>query len=124
MKGDLKGRLSPQLLLKFMSINVGRGGKTHDIALARACELQLDVLLIQELWWSGYTKSHPYFDRHIPHSGPNIRPRAVTYTKRDPKRIFATQNFPTSLTADYCWVTVNDTTFLNVYKAPHDPTAV
>lgn len=103
---------------------MGRWGTTYEIALARVCVLRLDVLLIQGPWWPGYTESYPYFDCHIPYSDPNIRPRAVSYTKRDPKGIFATQKFPTLLMADYFWVTVNDTTFLNVYKAPHDLIAV
>ncbi|KAI0996535.1 hypothetical protein K3495_g11648 [Podosphaera aphanis] len=108
-----------------MSINVGRGDTTHDIALARACELQLDILLIQEPWWSGRSKSHPYFDCHIPFGGIDIRPRAITYTRKNPKEVVAVQKFPSSTpTGDYCWVVVNGITFLNVYKAPHDPSAV
>ena len=125
MKGDQQGRQSPQPILRFMSINVGRGGKTHEIALARACELQLDILLVQEPWWLGFTKSHPYFDRHIPHSSNNSRPRAITYTKMDRNNIHASQVFPLSVpNGDYCWVVVNGITFLNLYKAPQDPTAV
>ena len=125
MKGDPKGRQSSQQLLRFMSINVGRGGAAHDIVLSRACELQLDIVLIQEPWWSRHTKSHPYFDRHIPLTNNNKRPRAVTYTKKDPKNIHAMQIFPHSeTTGDYCWVVINNITFLNVYKAPQDPAAV
>lgn len=64
-----------------MSINVGRGGTTQDIALARACKLQIDVLLIQEPWWSGFNNSHPYYDRYVPQNSDGIPPRAVTYTR-------------------------------------------
>ncbi|KAI0992506.1 hypothetical protein K3495_g15679, partial [Podosphaera aphanis] len=125
MKGDLQGRQPLPQSLKFMSINVGRGGTSHDIALARGCELQLDVLLIQEPWWSERTKSHPYFDRHVPYGGTNVRPRVVTYTRKKSTEISAIQIFPTaSPTGDYCWVVVNNITFLNVYKAPRDPAAV
>ena len=124
MKGAQEGRLSPLRLLRFMSINVGRGGQTQDIALSRAYELNLDVLLIQEPWWSERTKSHPFFDCHIPHTNNNIRPRAVTYTKKDPRNIRTVQILPIpDLTGDYCWVEINGITFLNVYKAPRDPTA-
>ncbi|POS81841.1 hypothetical protein EPUL_006083, partial [Erysiphe pulchra] len=49
-----------------------------DIALARACELMIDFLLIQEPWWSNRTKTHPYYDLYQPFGGENIRPRAVT----------------------------------------------
>ncbi|KAI0992951.1 hypothetical protein K3495_g15233 [Podosphaera aphanis] len=120
---------SPQSLslppLRFMSINVGRGSAAHDIALSRACDLQLDFLLVQEPWWAGCTKSHPYFNRHIPYGGVGTRPRAVTYSRKDDRNIHAVQESPSSkLTGDYCWVKVNGITFFNVYKAPHDPAAV
>ncbi|POS81735.1 hypothetical protein EPUL_005617, partial [Erysiphe pulchra] len=103
---ELGRELQPHLL-KFMSINVGRGGATHDIALARACELQLDVLLVQEPWWSGRTKSHPYFDRHIPYAVANTRPRAITYTRKDTAKIDATQQYSS-----------------NQLTTPHNPAAV
>ncbi|POS84365.1 hypothetical protein EPUL_003072 [Erysiphe pulchra] len=35
------------------------GGSTHDVALSRVYELDVDVILIQEPWWSNITKSHP-----------------------------------------------------------------
>lgn len=55
----------------------------------------------------------------------DVRPRAVTYTRKNEKMISAEQIFPCNgLTGDYCWVLVNGITFLNVYKAPSDPTAV
>ena len=115
-------------MISFMSINVGRGGQTHDIALSRAYELGVDVVLIQEPSWkkaTKETKSHPGYDCHIPHGGVNVRPRAVTYTLIDRRIHSATQIFPSdSLTADYCWVVVNGVTFLNVYKEPNDPTAI
>ncbi|KAI0994593.1 hypothetical protein K3495_g13588 [Podosphaera aphanis] len=111
-------------VLNFMSINVGRGGTTHDIALARASELKTDVLLVQEPWWYNRTKSHPYFDLYLPFGGENIRPRAATYLRKDPNRIRSIQKHPLEPTSDYCWVEVNGIMFLNVYKAPHDPSAV
>ncbi|KAI0999025.1 hypothetical protein K3495_g9170 [Podosphaera aphanis] len=125
MKGDLHGRQPLPQSLKFKSIIVGRLGTPYDIALARGCELQLDVMRIQEPWWSERTKSHPYFDRQVPYGGTNVRPRAVTYTKKNSTEISAIQIFPTaSPTGDYCWAVVNNITFLNVYKTPHDPVAM
>ncbi|KAI0991119.1 hypothetical protein K3495_g17068, partial [Podosphaera aphanis] len=110
-----------------MSINVGRGGATHDIALSRAYELGVDVLLIQEPLWNKRTKatkSHPGYNSHMPYGGVDVRPRAVTYTRKNDREISATQVFPcATLTGDYCWVVVNGITFFNVYKAPRDPTA-
>ncbi|POS87151.1 hypothetical protein EPUL_001256 [Erysiphe pulchra] len=106
-------------------MRVGRGGTTHDIALARAYELQIDILLIQEPWWIGRTKSHPFYDRHLPFGGNSVQPRAVTYTRRKAREISATQIFPSSfLTGDYCWVVVNNINFLNVYKEPNNSLAV
>ena len=124
MKGSPQGCLPLQDVINFMSINVGRGGTTQDIALSRACDLRIDVLLIQEPWWSNCTKTHPYYELYLPFGGENIRPRAATYIRKDPKRITSIQKYPPSPTGDYCWVEVNEIMFLNVYKAPHDPTAV
>lgn len=50
MNDSYQDRHPPLNYLKFMSINVGRGGPTHDIALAHACEFKIDVLLVQEPW--------------------------------------------------------------------------
>ena len=91
MNNDPKGHQPQPQFLRFMSINVGRGGSTYDISLACACELQLDVLLIQEPWLLGRTKSHPFFDRHLPFVTSGIRPRAVTYTRKDSSKINAIQ---------------------------------
>lgn len=124
MKDNPKGQYPLQDVINFLSINVGRGSASQDIAMARACELRIDVLLIQEPWWSSRTKTHPYYDLYLPFGGENIRPRAATYIRKDPKRIFAKQTYPLSLTGDYCWVEVNEIMFLNVYKSPHDPSAV
>lgn len=110
-----------------MSINVGRSGATHDIALSRAHELGVDVVHIQEPSWDRNmkdTRSHPGYNKHIPHGGVDIRPRAATYTRKS-KVITATQTFPcATLTGDYCWVVVNGVTFLNVYKAPNNPVSL
>ena len=89
-----------------MSINVGRGGPTQDIALARAFELGVDVLLVQEPLWkmqSKSTKTHPGYDCHIPHGEDQSRPRAVTYTRKSGSELIAKQIFPCATpTADYC----------------------
>ena len=107
MKGNQNGCYPLQDVLNFMSINVGRGSITHDIALAQAYELQLDVVLIQEPWWSGRSKSHPYFDCHIPFVVNNTRPRAITYSRKDSSQINATQQLPSQPTGGYCWVSTN-----------------
>lgn len=53
-----------------------------------------------------------------------MRPRAITYVRKD-VAIGATQIFRCdNLNADYCWVVVNGVTFLNVYKPPHDISTV
>lgn len=106
-----------------MSINVGRGGTTQDIALSKACDLRIDLLLVQDPWWPNCTKTHLYFDLYLPFGGDNIRPRVATYFRKDPNRLFSSQKYPSS-TGDYFWVEVNGIIFLNIYKAPHDPSAV
>lgn len=119
-------RLPPTL--SFMSINVGRGGLAHDIALSRAYVLGVDVLLIQEPLWqkrTKTTKSHPGYICHTPTGGVDVRPRAVTYTRKSKRILSAIQIFPCATpTGDYCWVVVNGITFCNVYKAPKNSTAI
>lgn len=128
MKGAPRAPFCLLPTLNFMSINVGRGGSTQDIALSRAYELGVDVLLIQEPLWNKKakeTRSHPGYTCHIPYGGVEVRPRAVTYTRKNDKVKSATQIFPcATLTGDYCWVVVNGITFFNVYKAPSDSTAI
>lgn len=112
-----------QDVLKFLSIKVGRGRTTQDIALARAREIRLDFLLIQEKWWSSRTKIHPNFDLYLAFGGDDIRPRAATYIRKHLKRITAVQKYPDSPIGDYCWVEVNDLMSLNEPKTSHDPSA-
>ncbi|KHJ34807.1 putative eka-like protein [Erysiphe necator] len=73
-----------------------RGGITNDIALSRAYEIGIDVALIQEPCSSSRTKSHPEFDCHMPYGGPDVRPRAVIYTRKNEKEINAVQIFSCS----------------------------
>ncbi|POS85376.1 hypothetical protein EPUL_001555 [Erysiphe pulchra] len=74
---------------------------------------------------NGFKKTKaPQDDCYIPFGGEEVRSRAATYTRKDPNRIKATQKPTISLTEDYCWVVVNDIMFLNVYKAPQNPSAV
>lgn len=61
MKGNPRVPSRPPPTLNFMSINVGTGGATQDIALSRAYELGVDVLLIQE----PCGKSAQRLQRHI-----------------------------------------------------------
>lgn len=111
MKGTQQRCCSSAHSLKFMSINVGRGGTTQYIALARASELKLDVFLVQEPWWSGNTKLHPYFDHYSLFVGTKIRPRAVTFIRKSLYEIFVVQKFAFSPVADNCCVPVNGITF-------------
>lgn len=78
MKGNQNGCYPLRDMLNLMSINFGRVETSHDIALARASQLGIDVLSIQELWWSNRTKTYPYYDIYLPFGSENIRPRAVT----------------------------------------------
>ena len=115
MKGVPLDRVPFLSKLRFMSINVGRGVPPHGIALSRAHEKGLDVVLVQESWWSSQTKSRPGYHSYILHNGINVRPRAVTYTRINEKKTSATQIFLVSQQiGDYCWATVNGVTFLNV----------
>ncbi len=128
MKGAPRVPLRLPPTLNFMSVNVGRGGPTQDIALSRAYGLGADIVLIQEPVWNKHTKatvSHPGYICHTPYGGEEVRPRAVTYTRKSDRIVSTTQIFPSATpTGDYCWVVVNGITFLNVYKAPNDSSAI
>ncbi|POS84613.1 hypothetical protein EPUL_002635, partial [Erysiphe pulchra] len=52
-------------------------------------------------------KTHPFYDLHLPFGGDNVRPRAATYIRKDPKRLTSKQRHPQSPTGYYCWVEVN-----------------
>lgn len=67
--------------IEFTSINMDRGGIVLDIALALACELQLDIVLTKEPWRSEHMKSLPFFDRYLPYVTTETCPRAITYTR-------------------------------------------
>lgn len=69
MKNTLREYSSLQNL-RFMSINVERRGTAHEIALARTCELEFDVLLVQEPWLIGCTKLHTFLDPFSPDRHP------------------------------------------------------
>ena len=85
----------------------------------------IDIVQVQEPWWSSKTKTHPGYQYPIPQCGENVRPRTVTYTRIDEKGITAIQVFPSSIpTGDYCWVKINGVMFLNVYKAHNDNSAI
>lgn len=84
--------LLPSPQINFLFINLGKGGTTHDIALSPAYELNIDIVMIWELWWSNRTKSHTY-NFQSPFGRENIRPRAITYTRRNNKEIIAKQFF-------------------------------
>lgn len=63
------------------------------------------------------TKSHPGFMCHIPIGALATQPRTFTFTR---KGLQATQLFPRGpgQTADYCFVQLENITFLNIYRAP------
>ena len=89
-------------------MNVGRGGENTDKALQQAWDAGAQVVMVQEPWTrkknGGFIKrSHPGYSGHIPIGGTDIRPRAITFTR---KGIHVTQLLSPSSgpTSDYCFV--------------------
>ena len=77
-------------VLRFLQVNVGRGGPTHDIALSLAHESKADVIAIQEPWYNKdtnrpLTKSHPTFRTFLPISSNSSRPRVASYVRKASK---------------------------------------
>lgn len=108
--------------IHFHQVNVGRGEENTDIALQQAWDAGAHVVMVQEPWTrkkeGGFiTKSHPGYNSRIPFGGTDIRPRAITFTR---KGSHATQLFPqlSGPTSDYCFVKMGSLTFVNVYRAP------
>lgn len=100
MNGDPWGRQPPLHVLRFISINVGREGTAHEIALLRDCGHHFDVLLDQNLRWSGHKKSHPFFDYYVPSVIKSSRPWAVTNTRKDNSQKNTKQNILSLSTVD------------------------
>lgn len=124
MTDVLRGCLSSVQSLKYMSIHTGKGSTTFDIASAQARELQLDFLLKQEPRSSGRSKSHPYFDHHIPFVVNNSQLRANTHSRKHTSQVNAIHQFLPKPNGNYCWISINGVNFLNVYEAPNGPSVV
>lgn len=119
-------RLSRLTTFTFTSINVGREGTTHDLALTRVHKLHMNIVLVQEKWQNKHaaTKIHNDCNCHIPCGDLKTRPRAINYTRKSNKEISASQvTAPSSSKRDHSWVVISRVTFLNIYKALLDSTA-
>src|SRR6201990_1382695 len=118
--------------LTLLQINVGRGPKSHEIALSHASFEQIDVLLVQEPYIytdlsRRITKRHPLYDCYTPTDDWTTgRPRVLTYVRKR-ARLLASQIRPLTSDSD----TTPDLLFLslassagpallviNVYNAP------
>ena len=74
--------------IKILSINVGRSSSAHQIALQVAFTSHIDILLIQEPYISRdiqrkITCKHPSFECFTPADDWTIRPRVLTYTRKN-----------------------------------------
>lgn len=99
--------------LKIFRANVARGQANHDLALALASNESTDIIILQEPWIlpnleKKITKQHPDFDTFSPLDSWDVRPRAITFTRKG-RNLKATQIHP-SVTADICWVKITGVT--------------
>lgn len=73
--------------LRFLKVNVGRGGPKHYIALKLASDSKTDFVAIQEPWLNNdmnrpLAKSHPAFRIFLPKLGNGARPRVASYVRK------------------------------------------
>ena len=118
-------------MIKIISINVGRSSSAHQIALQTAFTSHIDILLVQEPYISRNTDrritcKHPSFECFTPVDNWTIRPRVLTYTRKDTNFTFA-QDCPNSTSEqgkeDVLFLTVKGPDrlciqIINVYNAP------
>lgn len=106
--------------IKILSVNVGRSSTAQLIALQNALDARIDFLLIQEPHISSdtgrrITCKHPSFECYSPVDEWSIRPRVITYAKRN-TNIIHYQEQPISSTEQG----IGDNLCLSV-KAPNNP---
>lgn len=106
--------------IKILSVNVGRSSTAQLIALQNALDARIDFLLIQEPHISSdtgrrITCKHPSFECYSPVDDWSIRPRVITYAKRN-TNIIHYQERPISSTEQG----IGDILCLSV-KAPNNP---
>lgn len=73
---------------KIISINVGRSSSAHEIALQLSFEKNIDILMVQEPYIykdlsRRITRKHPSFECFTSIDDWNIRPRVMTYSRKD-----------------------------------------
>lgn len=100
MSGNLQGYHPLQDILNFLSINFERWDTTQYIPLARAYDIRIYVLLVQEAWCSSRTKTHSNHDLHLSFTRDDNHPRTATYIEKDPKKNTSVKKYPDSPTGD------------------------
>jgi hypothetical protein len=117
--------------LSILSINVGKGTSSHELALSTAFNSSTDVLLVQEPRIFSdldrrITKTHPSFECFSPVDTFDHTPRVMTYVRKG-VGLRATQIRPLSqndeIANDLLFLTIQTPTnqplmIINVYNAP------
>lgn len=128
MSGRPTDRLSAMRRpLRILQANVGKGGASHDCALALADTGNYDIVLIQEPWTAlrdgrCLTKTHTAYDTFSPvliWEDNDSRPRVMTYVTRRGK-LTAEQLRPIP-SRDLLWIKASGITILNLYREQGTP---
>nr|ABC24970.1 reverse transcriptase [Monascus pilosus] len=101
--------------MKIIQANVGRGGPSHDLLLS----FTADIILVQEPWTKmakHLTKTHPRYQLFSPTTRWEIRPRTLTYVRKD----LPAHTLPQPSSPDITAVEVDGLTIINVYRPPND----
>lgn len=117
--------------IRIISVNVGRSSSAHQIALQTAYTTNIDILLVQEPYISRFTErritcNHPSFECFTPLDDWSIRPRVLTYTRKNTSLTF-TQYRPNHTSeygmGDVLFLTIqgpdrHPIQIINIYNAP------
>ncbi|KAI0998055.1 hypothetical protein K3495_g10135 [Podosphaera aphanis] len=107
--------------LKILLVNVGRSSVAHELALQIAFQTRAVLLLVQEPYVSRdlnhrITCEHPSFECFTPVNNWSIRPRALTYSRKDSGLTFTQIRL-----GAYQQEENGDVLFLSVVQAPSLP---
>lgn len=113
--------------LRIFQANVRHAGPCHDAALSIAFETNCDIVALQEPWidtnqlCKRITKTHPQYQVFCPLTEWTIRPRVLTYIRRN-RSLWPSQTVINEcrdlMGVDVCLPGVQNLLIFNVYNAP------
>lgn len=111
-----------------MQVNANRSPTAHGLLLELAYKQQADIILVQEPWVHSdlgrrITKWHPAYSTYTPVEDWSLRPRVMTYARKDRRGLRCEPQGPTPLHPDIAFLEIGIQGSLpllvaNIYNAP------